>query len=826
MLGLVLNTLRHRKAGFAGAFLALFCAAALVCACGILLETGLRGTIAPERYAGAPVLVTGDQYVHQDKIKKGKVKHKAKTMAERAWLPASTADRLRSVPGVTSVVTEVTFPAEIPGATAAGSLGHGWESAALTPFTLRAGRPPSAADEVVIDAATARAARLGLGARVTIASAATTSAYRVAGVTREALPHQTALFFSTAQARRLAGRPGAVSAIGVFPAAGDRDVADRVTAALRGTSATVHTGTDRGPTEFWDAEKARIKLISMGGALGGTALLVAILVVAGTFALSIQQREREIALLRAVAATPRQIRRMIGREALIVSLGAGALGAAAGPLLGFWLRDRFRSLGALPPTLDLVLSPFPLFAAVLAALAAAWAAARLSARRSARIRPVEALGEAALSRPRTGLSRILAGLAFLTGGVVLTLVLSSLRTEAASSPVTMLTAIVWTVAVALLAPVIARVAAALLGPPLRTSPIGGHLAAANLRSRSRLVGSVIAPLTLMVGLTCTILFAQTTMGHAATAQANTGTIAAHVLGPKVPTAAADAFRRTRGVTTVTEVVHSTVRVGLENYGVQGVTPAGLARTMDLDVRSGSLNGLDAGTIAVSETAAARLGVRVGGQVRMTLGDGTPFAPRVVAVYGRGLGFGDLTVAHDLLAAHVDDPRADAVLVAGPAAADALRSAVRPYPGVAVLDQATVTKNRAAANAEVNYVAMGLIIAFTGIAVVNTLAMATADRTREFALLRLVGTTRRQVMRMLRWETLAVVSTAVILGTVVALVTLTAFAAGMVGSAAPYVPPVTFLAVIGTASALALIATVLPARLALAARPADVIGSRE
>ncbi|GAA4604986.1 FtsX-like permease family protein [Actinoallomurus liliacearum] len=829
MIGLVLNTLRHRKAGFAGAFLALFCAAALVCACGILLETGLRGTIAPERYAGAPVLVTGDQYVHQDKVKKGKVKHKAKALAERAWLPASTVDRVRAVPGVRTVVTEVTFPAEVPGAAPGSSWGHGWESAALTPFTLAAGRAPSAAGEVVVDAATARTAHLRVGSRVPVSSPASTGAYRVVGVTREALPHQTAIFFSTEEARRLAGRPGSVSAIGVFPASGASGasaVAERVASAVQGTSATVHTGGDRGRTEFWDAEKARIKLISMGGALGGTALLVAILVVAGTFALSIQQRQREIALLRAVAATPRQIRQMIGREALIVSVGAGALGAAAGPLLGLWLRDRFRALGALPPTLDLVLSPFPLFAAVLAAVVAAWAAARLSARRSARIRPVEALGEAALSGPRTGPLRILAGLAFLAGGVVLTLVLSSLNTEAASSPVTMLTAIVWTTAVAILAPIVARTAAALWGAPLRLSPIGGHLAAANLRTRSRIVGSVIAPLTLMVGLTGTILFAQTTMGHAATAQADAGTVADNVLGPKVPAAAAAALRRTHGVTTVTEVVHSTVRVGLENYGIQGVTPAGLSRTMNLDVRSGSLNGLDAGTIAVSSTAADRLGVGVGGTVRMTLGDGTPFAPRVVAVYGRGLGFGDLTVAHDLLVAHVDDPRADTVLVAGPARAEALRSAVRSFPGVTVLDQATLSEDKAAAGAEVNYVAMGLIIAFTAIAVVNTLAMATADRARELALLRLVGTTRRQVMRMLRWETLTVVATAVVLGTAVTLVTLAAFGAGMIGSAAPYVPPVTYLAVIGTAAVLALLATVLPARLALAARPADAIGSRQ
>ncbi|WP_131763899.1 ABC transporter permease, partial [Actinomadura fibrosa] len=351
-----------RKASLAGAFAALLCAAALVCACGVLLDTGLRGSIAPERYAGAPVVVTGDQFVHQTTVKKkGKVKHKAKGIAERAWLPAPVADRVRSAPGVRSVITEVSFPAEIAG-TEGGpgreSLGHGWESAALTPFTLREGRPPAADDEIVVDAATARARNLRPGSRVDVASAEP-GAYRVVGVTRQSLTDQTAIFFSTARAAKLSGRPGMVSAIGATGSA--KAVRD----AVRGTTATVHTGGGRGRAEFLGAERARVKLISMGGALGGTALLVAVIVVSGAFALSVQQREREIALLRAIAATPRQVRRMIGREALLVGLAAGPLGAAAGLPLAFWLRDRFRGLGALPPNLDLVVGPFPPAAAVL-----------------------------------------------------------------------------------------------------------------------------------------------------------------------------------------------------------------------------------------------------------------------------------------------------------------------------------------------------------------------------------------------------------------------------------------------------------------------------
>ncbi|WP_030170419.1 ABC transporter permease [Spirillospora albida] len=811
---MILATLRHRKAGFAGAFVALLCAAALVCACGVLLDTGLRGSVEPERFAGAPVVVTGDQSVHQTKVKKkGKVKHKAKPIAERAWLPASVADQVRAARGAHRVVTDVVFPAEVPGGPDA-SWGHGWESAALTPFTLREGRAPAADDEIVIDAATARDAGLRVGSRVNVASALP-GVYRVVGVTAQSLPSQAAIFFSTARAARLAGRPGMVAAIG---ASGDPEaIAD----AVRGTGATVHTGKDRGRAEFPGAERSRIKLISMGGALGGTALLVAVLVVAGTFALSVQQREREIALLRAVAATPRQVRRMIGREALLIGLVAGPLGAAAGLPLAFRLRDEFRGLGALPPNLDLVVSPFPLAAAIAATLAAAFAAARISARRTSRVRPVEALGDAALRPARLGVARTFAGGAALAVGAVLTIVLSALNTEAASSPVTMLTALAWTIAIALLGPAIARAAIAVLARPLRLLPVAGHLAAANLTTGARRIASVITPLTLMMGLTATILFVQTTMGHAATREAADGTLAARVLGPKVPHGVADGLRRTPGITAVTEVVRSTVRVGLANHSVQGVTPAGLHRTMDLDVRTGSLKDLGPSTIAVSANAAARLGVRPGDRLALTLGDGTPADLEVIAVYGRGLGFGDLTVARDLLAAHVDDPRGT-VLVSGTAAA--LREMERAT-GPRATDAGTAARQQAAPNAEVNYVAMGLIIAFTAIAVVNTLAMATSDRARELALLRLVGTTRRQIMRMLGLETLAIVLIAAVLGTAIAFVTLTAFGKGMTDGA-PHIPPLTHLAVLGGAAALALLATALPARLAMAPRPADTLTTGE
>ncbi|NUP36059.1 MAG: ABC transporter permease [Streptomyces sp.] len=820
VLTLALKTLRHRKAAFTGAFVTLLCAAALVTACGMLLETGLRGRVAPERYAGAPVLVAGDQYVHQTIHKSnGKTKHKAKPIAERAWIPASLAQRLRRSPGVREVVAEVTFPVSTPASAKTGpAQGHGWDSAALTPFTLASGHAPKAADEVVVDARSG--ARVGT--RLPVLTSAGPATYRVSGVTRQALSSQDTLFFAPAEARRLAGRPGQVSAIGVFPKAGQRP---DVTAALRGTKALEYTGDDRGAVEFLDAEQARVKLISMGGALGGTSLLVAILVVAGTFALSVQQRQREIALLRAVAATPKQLRRLLAGEALVTAVAAGLVGSAVGIGLGFWLRSRFVALGAVPEHLPLVVSPFPAFAALLATALAAWAAARLSARRAARVRPVEALGEAALPTARLPWVRLVAGLLATAAGGVLTLVLSTLSTEAASGPVVLLTALIWTIAVSLLGPLLARAAVALLSLPLRASRVGGHLAAANLRAGSRRLASIITPLCLLTALTCTILFSQTTMSHAAQREAAAGSHADYVLGPRVPASLAKSLRDRPGVEAVTEVLHTSVRVGLKKYGAQAVTPAGLERTTDLGVVAGSLRHLGTDTLAVSENAADRLGVSVGDTVHLTLGDGTPAALKVAALYTRGLGYGDLTLSHATVAPHVDNPMGTLFVTAPDLPRAELSRLASAVPGVTVMDRAEAVA-ASTTNAEVNYVAMGLIIAFSAIAVINTLSMSTSDRSRELALLRLVGTTRRQVLRVLRLETLTALVIATTLGTGIAFLTLTAFATGMTGSSTPHIPPLTYLAILAPTAALALAATALPARLALRQHPAEAIGARE
>jgi putative ABC transport system permease protein len=838
MFRLALSSLRARKGSAVGSFLALFCAAMIVGACGVLLETGIRGAIPVERYAGTPVVVAADQQIHWTgvEVNKGetKAKTKSKPLSEHAWLPPSVGGRLAALPGA-KVVGDLVFPADIAGndgsvlsgAGAKPSWGHGWASAALTPYTLVAGTPPRQDDEVVIDTALAAETGLKVGERTVIQSTSSPKSYRVAGIARPdaVVNEQSAMFFDQAEARRLAGHAGMVAAYGVFGV-----TAAQAAAAVAGSGALVSTGDKRGQVEFTDAAAARVKLISMGGALGGTALIVAVLVVVSAFGLSIQQRYRELALLRAVGATPRQVRRMISREALLLGLTAGIPGALLGVPLASAIHAGFVWLGAVPGTLRLAHSPFPILAAAVATAGTAWVAAWVTARRIARIRPVQALAEATVERRTVGFGRLLAGLIFTVLAVIITAVLTALHTAPAAMPVTYLSVLLWMIAAALLGPLLARGAVALPGGLLRTFPVSGFLAARNSRANSRRVASVITPLALLIGMTTTILFVPATLDGAVRAQANAGMKAGYLIGssgPGVPASAARALRAVPGVRVATRELQTTIWVGKDKRSAQGLTPAGLTQVLDPGVTSGSLDRLGRGTIAMSDLAAQ--GRHIGGMVQVTRGDGTRTRLRLVAVYSRGLGFGDILLDYDDIVGHVDDPLAKTVLIKGSVTAGQLRAQITGFPGLTVTNRSGYGAVQAAqeqTNAEANLVLMGLIIAFTAIAVINTLAMSTGGRSREIALMRLAGATRRQVLRILRWELALIVGVATALGTGAGWLTLTGFSRGMAGSATPSIVPGTYALILAGATALGLVATVVPARIVLRRNPAEDINGRQ
>lgn len=126
----------------------------------------------------------------------------------------------------------------------------------------------------------------------------------------------------------------------------------------------MHTGDGRGAVEDRGLGYAKETLTGLGGSFGGIAAVVAIFTASGTVALSVAQRAQEFALLRAVGATPRQIRRAVAAEALLVAPLAGLVGCLPGIGLAHWWFGQLKDRGAIPVPVDLHVSWIPLVVAV------------------------------------------------------------------------------------------------------------------------------------------------------------------------------------------------------------------------------------------------------------------------------------------------------------------------------------------------------------------------------------------------------------------------------------------------------------------------------
>ncbi|MET9503738.1 FtsX-like permease family protein [Streptomyces sp. NPDC006622] len=857
MLRIALATLRARSGAFAATFAALLLGAAVISACGVLLESGLRSTLPPERYAKAPLIVAGRHSVDLDVTSADGSGHRSsQSLPERPRLDAVLAGDLAAVDGVASVVPDrratvrlLDGDRAVTGANGAVPQAHTWESRVLGGFRLTEGHRPKGARQVVLDADLADRAGLRTGDSVRLMTASTPLTFEVAGLVSlddGRTPRQSVLFASGAAMERLAPRSGAsVDAFGVFTTPGTRtsEVASRIERLPAGRHAAVYTGEGRGEAEFTDIAAGAANLVELATAIGGNVLLVAVFVLCATTSLAVRHRRREMALLRAIGTTPGQLHRMITAESAATGLIAGVLGCPLGVGVVLWLSGQFAGRGLVPPDFRPVVGPLPFLAAVAATVLTAVTAAFVAGRRAARVRPTEALREASDEPAGIGRGRLVTGgLLLATAVAVLGLGLGA-RTDfltlvgLANSLVLLLV-----IAAAVLGPLISRAATALLTPLLVRTGVTGRLAAANSRAGAARTAAAVTPLVLAVSFASTVVFTQTTQLSRAADEMRSGTVADHVLTAPagLPPGLAARAAELPGVAAATGVVRSeAIGVGsllgeeeAVSLTAQGLRPSALTATVDLGTREGDLSALAPDTVALSTTAASWLGLDVGDRARLYLGDGTPFSGEVIAVYGRGLGFADLTFDHDLLLAHTTAGVDRSVLIrsaSDPAdTAAQLAALARDYPGTtvggALAVDAQVEEQRALA--WVNYVVVGLIIAYTALTVVNTQAMNTVTRRREFALLRLTGGSRSQVRGMVRRESLTVAAVGGVLGTLLSVPPLALVALALTGGPWPTVPVTGWLAIVGSTALLAVAGAMVPTRLMLRVRPVDAIGTKE
>ncbi|MFE6051250.1 FtsX-like permease family protein [Kitasatospora sp. NPDC056446] len=261
-------------------------------------------------------------------------------------------------------------------------------------------------------------------------------------------------------------------------------------------------------------------LLVIAGAFGEIAVLVALFVVANALGFTLRQQHRDLALLRTVAATPRQVRRVVRAQVLATVLSAAVPGWAVGLLAARAFLDALQRRGMAAPGLHIPGSPVPMLVALGVALLVGLAATAASARRITRPAPAVALTEGAGGPRGTGLLRSAAGVAVLAGGVLLLRLAATRPTGELdkAGQASLLGSLVLLIAVALLGPLAARVPAVVLGAPVRALvPRAGWLADANLRGYAARLSSAVVPVALLVGLSGTMLIMTSTADQVARA---------------------------------------------------------------------------------------------------------------------------------------------------------------------------------------------------------------------------------------------------------------------------------------------------------------------
>lgn len=840
MIVLAWHTARARAASLTGTFVALALGVTLVSAVLLALVSTVGGAHPPRWFTTPDVVVTGQDTVTVVSGSGDDREVNVIRAADARTVPASLVGPLSALGA--AEVTDYAAYASAPGVP--GDTFHPWSAASLHHYTWVSGTPPLAAGQVVLTAPTS----LKPGDRVTAQTADGPRPFTVSGVIRTAAP--PAFYGTAAEAGRLAGNR--VNAIALTAKGGNEStLAAQVSSVTSGHAVQVLTGDQRGAAEPDPDADLLDGTAALLGTTAGLAGFVSVFVVAGTFAYAVAVRRREFGLLRAGGARPRQVRRLVLGEALAVGVVASLAGSLLGIVVAGPAARWLAGVGFAPAGFTAHFLWWPALVAFAAGLLIALSGAWLASRRAAKVRPAEALREAAVDTRVMPVSRWVVGLASLGGAVPLLMVLAKTHSTDAAAlfmPVSLLL----TLGFAMLTPVLARPLIRLLTPALsRLAGPSGLLAGHAAASGTRRTAATVAPILLTLGIAGSLIAGVDTLGRTQqdaaasriTAQAMVTPAgqaqpgAAQSQEPGLADATVTALAKSPGIAAAVPVTDTTVYLNdgdsPDDWTGQYVPGPELASVQRLPVVAGSLAALTGtGTVAVPAGSG-----RLGQQVTLWLADSTQVRLRVVAVIAAQLDTdGTVLLPWALRAGHVPSRLASAVYLrfapgttAVPAAARAAASA----GGGTVTGTAGYLSAAGAEQDRMNRLALiavlGLAIAYTGIAIANTLVMANAARKNEFAALRLSGATKGQLLRMIALEAALVSGLAMVLAAAVVAATAVGLHAAL-AAVAPVVhlvipwPPLALIAL--GCLVTALLASLAPVALALRRGPVELARALE
>ncbi|UFU08180.1 FtsX-like permease family protein [Ruania halotolerans] len=544
-------------------------------------------------------------------------------------------------------------------------------------------------------------------------------------------------------------------------------------------------------------------LTTIASSFAGTAVLIVILVVSTTFAAALRQRAREFALLRTLGATPRQVRRQTSAETLLVFAVAAPLGIIPGVLAARLITPLLVQGGVVPEGITVGIPTGSILAVLVILVPTGLLAARLASRQLLRASPVQALGSSghessALSRPRRIAAMSTAAAGILTAATPFVVPGTLGSAAGASSALLLITAAAC--GGPLIIHRITQWAAWVIRPTGRPALI---LAVANARGFSRRLTTAIVPLALLLALGTVQAGLNSALLTTAEVQLREGVRADLVVRSEAGLSQAEVDRLAAipGVSglTATSTFGAEVRIDQDDEldalaallweptMIRSLDSPGSTDLLDPQVSAGTLTELgEPGTIAVSRDVLIGSGNGIGGTVDLRRSGHEEQPLTIVAVYDRGLGFGDYLIAGSTAAQiGAASPAATALIGLGTGAEPGVRTKIAALGLQAVTPAQFAAESTAvgAGSQRLSATLSLVLLIFVALAALNTLAMLTGARRPEFQLLRRVGATRVQVLAMAGAEAVFVAAAAIAIGTVAAIPALAGAGVGLLGNPA-------------------------------------------
>ncbi|WP_371661981.1 ABC transporter permease [Streptomyces sp. NBC_00280] len=642
-------------------------------------------------------------------------------------------------------------------------------------YPLKDGAAPKGAGQVALDAKTADRAGYQVGDTVRLSVDGPVLSPTLSGIFTTDDGNVTAggslALFDTATAQRLFGKVGTYDEIDVKAAAGTSQTALKAALDKALPRDTVETTTR---TKL-AADQAEIISAGMSGlkqgllVFAGIALFVGTFIIANTFTMLVAQRTKELALMRAVGASRRQVTRSVLIEAFVVGAVAAVTGLVAGIGIGAGLKALLGMIGATVPDGPLIVTPGTVGAALAVGILITMLAAWLPGRRAAKIPPVAAMSSVhATATTKSLVLRNTLGALFSGAGVAVVLSATTMSGSDGQAPMG-IGAVLLIIGVFILTPLLSRPLIAAAGPFMRVFGVSGKLARQNSvrnpRRTAATASALMIGLTLITGMTVMAGSLQQAIDKMASASIRADYIVSMANGNGLSPDVAEKLAKTPGVTAVSPLRDAFVRIDGTTERVTGVTGAAIGRLTKLTVDNGTFK-VGGTQVVVDDSTAKSRDWQAGSAFTVGYEDGRKQRLTVAGVYEGNEVMSGIMADNTLLAPHRTDAadRSDRQVMvktsdgATSATKDKLEKALGANPAIKIQDKKDLSNEIAQMftlmlNMLYGLLAMAVLVAVLG--VINTLAMSVFERSQEIGMLRAIGLDRKGIKRMVRLESLVI-----------------------------------------------------------------------